>query len=136
MLLPLLTKHLTKLSVVLALTATTSYGAAFSTVSPHIQIAAAAIDAQVTAGMQSASAKIRAIKMNTGDKIKSGYEDRAKSLAAIKKLQGESLLMMQSIAADQSSSNDLRALANNIDADTIQTTAKTVEQLSTINQGE
>lgn len=136
MLLPHLTKPLIKPLIALVITSTISYGAAFSTVSPHIQIAATAIDAQVTTGMESASAKLRAIKMKTGDKIKSGYEDRAKSLASIQKLQAQSLMMMQSMATDQSNSNDLRAVSNKLDAETIQSTAKAVEQLSAINQGD
>lgn len=102
--------------------------ASFSTVSPHIQVAAGLINEQVTSGMNGAAQQINTIKNNADNKLKAGYEKKQTKLENIKKLQAESLSLMMQIESEHSNIADLRSTAVKIDSSATESSIQSTEK--------
>lgn len=126
-------KRLINISIVLTLGSIELSAAAFSTVSPYIQVASTEINTQVTKGMTGAASQIDGIKGSVGTKIKSEYEEREKDLAIIKTLQSESLLLMKQFEKSQIDNSALRTTNNKFIGSTTQSKALSTEEMIKIS---
>ncbi|MCL4432116.1 MAG: hypothetical protein M1300_07340 [Epsilonproteobacteria bacterium] len=92
-----------------------AHAAAYSTVSPYIQEAQMAINSQVTTGMGKVTSKINATKELASQKFEPQYDLKEKTLANIKALQAQNLLLLKKIESESGKTAELRSNTNLIE---------------------